>query len=175
MDLEIIKVGELLTNCYILSINNKAIVIDPGDDANKIISYLENNKLELILILITHSHFDHVGGLKDMLDYKKVSVLENSNIEERNYKVDDFKFSVIKTYGHTNDSVCYYFYEDNIMFVGDFIFKNSIGRTDLGGDYTEMMNSIKKIKGYRDDITIYPGHGESSILGLEKRHNPYFI
>lgn len=174
MDLEIIRVGELRTNCYVLSKNNKAIVIDPGDEAHKIIKYLEDNNLELVAILITHSHFDHVGGLYDLLNHENVKVFNNDNIEEKNYKIEDFSFDVIKTYGHTNDSVCYYFEEDNIMFVGDFIFKNSIGRTDLGGNYNDMMNSIKKIKGYRDDITIYPGHGESSILGLEKRNNPYF-
>lgn len=174
MDLEIIKVGELETNCYILSKNNKCIVIDPGDEEDKIIKYIEKNKFELEFILITHSHFDHVGGLKGLLDYKQVDVYDGTNLSEKNYNIGLFNFDVIKTPGHTDDSVCFFFKEDNIMFVGDFIFRGSIGRTDLGGDYTEMMNSIKKIKGFRDDITIYPGHGEYSILGFEKRNNIYF-
>lgn len=172
MDLKIIRVGELDTNCYILSKDNRCLVIDPGDEAFKIIKYIEDNNMELAGILITHSHFDHIGGLDDLLDYKKVEVF--SNLEEKEYKKDVFSFDVIKTPGHTKDSICYYFKEDNIMFVGDFIFKDSVGRIDLGGNYTDMMNSIKKIKGYRDDITIYPGHGESTILGLEKRNNIYF-
>ena len=73
------------------------------------------------------------------------------------------------------DSICFYFYKDKVMFVGDFIFKDSIGRCDLeGGNISLMKESIEKIKKYDDDITIYPGHGEFTTLGREKLENYYF-
>ena len=83
------------------------------------------------------------------------------------------KFDVIYTPGHTDDSITFYFEKEKVMFVGDFIFKGSIGRLDFGGNETDMKNSLKLIKKYPDDIIIYPGHNESTILGLEK-NNYYF-
>ena len=81
---------------------------------------------------------------------------------------------MIYTGGHRNDLVTYYFYEDDIMFTGDFLFKECIGRMDLEyASYLEMMKSIEKIKKYNDDIIIYPGHGEESTLGYEKENNSY--
>lgn len=175
MDLKIIKVGYLETNCYILSIKNKALIIDPGDEKDKIINYLDKNNLDLIAILITHSHFDHIGALNNILKYKKVDVYDNSNLKEQNYNIGPFTFDVIKAYGHTNDSVIYYFKKDNIMFVGDFIFKNSIGRTDMPtGNDIDMKSSIKMIKQYPDNTIIYPGHGDSTTLKEEKINNPFF-
>lgn len=175
MELNVIKVGLLQTNCYILNINNNVLIIDPGDEVHKIISFLEEHNLNLQAILITHSHDDHIGALNDLLNYKQVKVYDNSNTEEKEYQIGDFKFNVIKNYGHTNDSISFYFQEDKIMFVGDFIFDHSIGRTDLPtGDILEMMKSIKKIKQYPNDITIYPGHGNHTILGIEKEENIYF-
>lgn len=76
--------------------------------------------------------------------------------------------------GHTNDSLSYYFYKENIMFTGDFIFAGSIGRTDLGGNSNDMKNSINKIKKYSDNIKIYPGHGDTTSLIDEKVNNVYF-
>ena len=85
-----------------------------------------------------------------------------------------FSIEVIFTPGNKEDGVCYYCREDKIMFVGDFLFKGTIGRCDLeGGNEMEMFHSIKMIKQYDDDIVIYPGHGESTILLYEKMYNPY--
>ena len=173
MDLKIIKVGPLEENCYIIS-NGKTIVIDPGDEVNKIISYLKDNNLDLDSILITHHHFDHVGALEDLLNYKKVKVYDISNLEEKNYNISDFNIEVIYTKGHTDDSISYYFKDYNKMFVGDFIFEGSIGRTDLGGNDIDMINSLKKISKYDKDITIYPGHGNSTTLKNEFENNYYF-
>ena len=173
MDLKIIKVGPLEENCYIIS-NDKTIVIDPGDEANKIISYLKDNNLDLDSILITHHHFVHVGALEDLLNYKKVEVYDISNLEEKNYNISGFNVEVIYTKGHTDDSVTYYFKDYSMMFVGDFIFEGSIGRTDLGGNTTDMINSLKKIKKYNEHIIIYPGHGNSTTLKNEIDNNYYF-
>ena len=158
-------VGALEENCYILENNNKCIIIDPGDEAEKII---DNIKCEVVGILITHYHFDHIGALEQLK--------EKYNIEDNNYSIDSFDFEVIDTPGHTSDSKTYYFKDDNIMFVGDFIFKNGIGRMDLPtGNKNDMIKSLNKIFTYKDDIVLYPGHGECTTLGEEKKNFDYFI
>ncbi len=169
MDIRIIKVGALEENCYIVG-NDKVLLIDPGDEVDKIIKYLEDNKLSLEGILITHHHFDHVGALNDLLEYKNAKVYE---MDEGIYNILDFNIEVINTPGHTNDSKTYYFKDYNIMFTGDFIFKDSIGRCDLGGNIFDMKQSLNKIKKYPKDILVYPGHGGSTILGIEF-NNYYF-
>ena len=88
--------------------------------------------------------------------------------------VGDFKFQVILTPGHSKDSISFYFPEENKMFVGDFIFQESIGRCDLpGGSEIEMKNSLERLKKYSKEITLYPGHGEVTTLDYELTHNPY--
>ncbi len=163
MKIDRVVVGDYETNCYILSINSDVLIVDPGDEYEKIIDKVYGKNI--LGILITHSHFDHVGALK----YFDNVVYDYNNLSEKSYNIGKFSFDVIYTPGHTNDSICFYFKEDNIMFTGDFIFKNAIGRTDLGGDYVDMKKSLNKIKNYSDNIKIYPGHGESSTLGEEKR------
>ena len=166
-------VGYLEENCYILEKNNEVLIIDPGAEYYKIKEILKDKNL--IGILITHRHFDHIGALEELLSDYKVPVYDNNNTTEKEYTLNDFTFKVINTYGHTNDSITFYFYQEKIMFTGDFVFKNTIGRTDLPtGNYNEMYFSIKKIKEYNDDITIYPGHGDKTKLGYEKRNNKYF-
>lgn len=172
MKVDIVKVGYLQTNCYILSIDDKCIVIDPGDEYDKIKKKIGNKKV--LKILLTHSHFDHVGAIEDIVNVYKVDVLDNSNLEEKEYKIDKFVFNVIKTYGHTDDSITYYFKKEKMMFVGDFLFKEGIGRCDLPtGSIFDMKKSLKKLSKYDDDIIIYPGHDESSNLGYEKENNEY--
>lgn len=165
MKVEIIKVGELETNCYIVTKNDKTIVIDPGDEFEKIKETLGNRKPTVCLL--THSHYDHIGALEELTNYYNIKVNDDYTKE--------FKYKVLKTPGHTKDSLTFYFYEDNIMFTGDFLFKSSFGRTDLGGSNQEMIESLNMIKDYPDEIIIYPGHGESSTLGKEKRNIPYYF
>ena len=172
MKVETVKVGFLKENCYILSINNDALIIDPGDEYEKIKDKIES--LNIYAILITHRHFDHIGALSDLLKEYNVPVLEFDNLEEKEYSFGPFSFKVIFTPGHSMDSVTYYFEKDNIFFVGDFLFKETIGRCDLkGGNISLMSNSINKIKNYKD-CTIYPGHGDRTSLNYEKKNNPYF-
>ena len=172
MKIDIIKVGYLQTNCYILTIDNNCLVIDPGDEVDKIKEKIGNKKL--LKILLTHHHFDHIGALEELVKEYKVEVLDNTNLEEKEYTIDKFKFNVIFTKGHTTDSITYYFKKEKAMFVGDFLFKEGIGRCDLPtGNECDMKISLKKISQYDDDITIYPGHNESSTLGYEKKNNIY--
>lgn len=173
MNIEIVKVGQLECNCYILEKDNNVLIIDPGDDYNKIKEKIKNKNLKAVLI--THNHFDHIGALNNIKQDYQIEIYDNTNLEEKEYKINNFSFKVIKTYGHSSDSISFYFEKDKVMFVGDFIFKDSIGRCDLPtGNINDMKASLDKIKKYDDNIIIYPGHGNSSTLGNEKKNNIYF-
>lgn len=171
MEITRVITGYLEENCYIIKKDESVIIIDPGDDANKIIQAIGNNKV--VAVLITHHHFDHIGAL-DL-------ICEKYNIKEYNpklgkHEIENFSFEVIDTSGHTNDSVTYYFYNDNVMFTGDFLFKESIGRTDFeNSNHSDMIDSINRIKEYDESIEIYPGHGDKTNLGYEIKNNPFFI
>lgn len=173
MKVKAIPVGYLRCNCYLVEKNDKLLVIDPGDELNKIVENIEES--EVVGILITHNHFDHVGCVDELADMYQVKVYNKNNLDEGKHQIDDFLFEVIYTFGHTEDSITYYFNEENIMFTGDFLFLGTIGRCDLdGGDFGKMIKSIEKIKKFPDDILIYPGHGDNTVLGREKKFNPYF-
>lgn len=164
MNVKTIVVGPLEENCYIVEKGDICIIIDPGDEAKKIIDNIDKT---VVGILITHYHFDHVGALEELkLKY---------NIVENNYDIDEFDFDVIDTPGHTSDSKTYYFKNDNVMFVGDFLFKNSIGRMDLPtGSVDDMKKSLDMIFNYPKDVVVYPGHGEKTTLGDEEKNRLFF-
>ncbi len=158
-----ITVGSLQENCYLLVRNHQAIIIDPGDELEKIVKQLGD--LEVVGILVTHHHFDHIGAL---------SSLENKYKIKHNEKIPQFTYEVIPTPGHTEDSLTFYFPQEKIMFTGDFLFQNAIGRTDLGGNPISMRQSLENIANYPDDIVIYPGHGATSTLGQEKANFNFY-
>ncbi len=175
MNMKIVTNGSLFENCYILEKDNKYLIIDPGSEFDRIDSYI-NEDGEVLGILITHRHFDHIGALSDLVNKYSCPVYDKLTTDEESvYKIGPFSFKVIFNPGHTPDSITFYFFNDNKMFCGDFIFEGNIGRCDLeGGSMDEMMKSIEKIKKYPDTTTIYPGHGEFTKLGYEKRKNYYF-
>lgn len=174
MNIEVLKVGELETNCYLLHKDNSCLIIDPGDDENFIVSRIRNQQLEVKAILLTHNHEDHNGCAKKLSTMYAVEIYDYNNLFEQKHFIDPFNFEVIYTKGHTYDSVCYFFYEYGVMFTGDFLFRESIGRTDFPtSSYEEMLDSINKIKLYDDEIKIYPGHGDLTTLKHEKNHNEY--
>lgn len=184
MEVSKVIVGYLEENCYLIKIGNEALIVDPGDEVDKIIDMI--GSIKVVGILITHAHFDHIGALKDLEEKLNVPIYYHNinnelnyekliNVSEKEYRINNFDFDVIYTPGHRNDSVTYYFKKEKLMFTGDFIFKLSIGRTDLEyGSSVEMQKSIEKIKKYEDDIKLYPGHGENTMLGFEKMNN-YFL
>jgi len=130
---------------------------------------------KVLKILITHKHFDHIGALYDIMNLEKIESIDASNLKEAEYKIGPFTFEVIKTPGHSEDSICFYFKDEKVMFVGDFIFKRNIGRCDLPtGSFEEMKKSIEKIRKYPKNIILYPGHGSSTTLEEECLQNPYF-
>jgi len=162
--------GKLEENCYIIESDKSCLVVDPGDEFKKIDAEI---KLPLLGVLITHRHFDHIGALEEVIDKYKCQLFDYYSTDEEEFKVREFSFNVINMPGHTEDSVCYYFPKERIMFTGDFLFKESIGRCDLGGSEIEMNKSLEKIKKYPKDIKIYPGHGEESTLEYELQNNIY--
>lgn len=158
MQINKVVVGSLYTNCYILSIDNKVLVIDPGDDIDKINKVISHK--EVIGCIITHYHFDHIG----CIDYFN-KIYDIHNLKEGIHTIGPFTFEIIYTPGHKEDCICIYFHKEKIMFVGDFIFKDGIGRCDLnGGNINQMQDSLIKIRKYDPDITIYPGHGRPTTL-----------
>ena len=161
--------GYLEENCYIIHNDKDALIIDPGSEGKHIIEIIEKLKVNIKGILITHSHFDHVGALDEINNKYKVEVIDNKNRKEN---INGFKYKIIENYGHTMDSVSYYFYEDKIMFTGDFVFRGSIGKYDYENEEI-MYSSLKEFKKLDKDIIIYPGHGEPSTIDLELKYNPF--
>lgn len=177
MNIETIKVGSLETNCYLININENCIIVDPGDNFDLINQKISDLNLKPIAIFITHYHFDHIGALNECVKKYNIPIYDYKNYNSDNelFNLENFKFNIIKTPGHKEDLVTFYFSNEKIMFVGDFIFKNNIGRCDLdGGNYNEMLQSIEKIKKYPSDTTLYPGHGEDTTLNSEIKNNSYF-
>lgn len=160
MQINSIKVGQLRTNCYILKIDNKCLVIDPGDEYDKIKNEIGDS--EVVGVIVTHYHHDHIGAL----NYFDESIIyDKSNLDEKEYNIGSFNFEVIYTPGHREDCITIYFRKEKVMFTGDFIFKGTIGRTDLvGSNHNDMLDSLNRISKYDKDIVIYPGHGHSTIL-----------
>ena len=174
MKIERIVTGNLEENCYLLVKNNKCLIIDPGDDFSIIENKIGN--LSLIGVLLTHHRFDHVGALNEVVYKYEVEVYDSHNLLEGKKNIDCFSFEVIYTKGHTSDSISFYFEQEKVMFTGDFLFKNNIGRTDLlTGNIDDMKNSINRIKQYKEDIIVYPGHGEMTTIKDEKNNNYYLF
>ena len=167
MKIECIVVGDLQENCYIITKDNNTIIVDPGSEFEKIDKKIKN----LNAILITHYHDDHIGALKQLKEKYNVKIIDYKDVNEE-FDINNFNFKVIDTKGHTNDSVSFYFKKEKIMFTGDFLFKETIGRTDFfNSNKQDMQRSINNIKKYKENIIIYPGHGEKTNLDYEKQNN----
>jgi len=183
MEVKKTVVGYLEENCYLIKNGDEGLIVDPGDEIDKILDMIGDTKI--VGVLITHAHFDHIGALDDLLKKYDVPIYYHNinnelhydkliDVKEEEYNVGSFNFTVIYTPGHRNDSVTYSM--NNSMFTGDFIFNLSIGRTDLEyGSMEDMRSSIIKIRSYSNIITIYPGHGKNTDLGYEKKYNSYFL
>lgn len=171
MEIKRIVTGTLEENCYLLSEGDHLLVIDPGSDGSQIKEMMGDKTLEAVLL--THSHFDHIGALREITK-RTTPIYKRSNLEEKSYSFGDVSFEVLFTPGHSKDSVSFYFEKENILFSGDFLFKETIGRCDLpGGNESEMKESLRKLTRFDDSTVVYPGHDESTTIGHERQHNPY--
>ncbi|MCX6112583.1 MAG: MBL fold metallo-hydrolase [Proteobacteria bacterium] len=181
------------------------IIVDPGDEAHTIIDTIERMQLTPKEIWLTHAHFDHLGALSSVFQKYPVNIylhsddyflyknaveqaslfgvdieippsnptFFNMNIHKR--KIGSFTIEIIHTPGHSPGSVSFYNKESNIIFVGDLIFENSIGRTDVpGGSFEALEKSIiEHVYSKGDACVIYPGHGPKTTVGREKKNNPF--
>ena len=192
MNVKKLALGAYQTNCYLLFEGDKAVVIDPGYEADTILRALETLGMSLEAILLTHGHFDHVGAVKELVSetdcavyihpaelnlppmitagqlYYTHTYTEGDTISP----VSGMELKVLHTPGHTPGSVCLIWKDQ--MFSGDTLFQGSCGRVDLpGGDPRVMMESLRRLASLEAEYHVHPGHGSSTTLSAEKRYNPY--
>lgn len=195
-------VGPLEVNCYIIgNKNSKAMVIDPGDEPDRIIELIKNNGFIIDYIVCTHGHFDHVGAIPDLKNATGAKVLIHEDEQEiyqaardmaafwgyeienlpdpdifisegDNIKAGDLNFKVLHTPGHSPGGIC--LYGEGLVLTGDTLFAGSVGRTDFyGGDMNQLKNSFGRLMALPEDTRVLPGHGPESTIGEEKRENPF--
>ena len=175
MNVKRIVVGELATNCYIIEKESTCIIIDPGAEPEKIIKHVDPDK-RVVGIFITHGHDDHTGALTDVYNKFICPIFSGNNLREEEYEFDELKFKIVKFPGHKEDSVALYFELEKVRFVGDFVFKDSIGRVDLkGASAFDMKQSIKKLLEFPKDVVLFPGHMQSTTIGEEVESLNKFI
>ena len=171
IDIITIVNGMLDENCYVIHNGHDALVVDPGSEGYNIINEIKNKNLNVIGILITHSHFDHVGALDDIKNEYPNAVIIN-NKYKGDQSIGMFKFKIIDTPGHTEDSVSYYFDNNNVLFSGDFLFKGTIGNYPENME-DDMVKSLNVFKYMSSNVEVYPGHGPSTTVSDEIKNNPF--
>lgn len=193
-----IRVGMLVTNCYVVSRDGIAFVVDVGADAKKVKDYCDNNNLTVEGILLTHGHYDHVGGVQELksltgakiyasemchkvanspynmaTEMGKVMTPFDTDVivsDGDHITIGDMLVTVIATPGHTAGGVCFV-HEDNI-FSGDTLFQSSYGRTDLPtASFDDLVKSIHRLFALEGDFKVHPGHGFSTTLDKERKQN----
>lgn len=195
-------IGPLDTNCYLIYTDKEALVVDPGGPPAPVLDFLKKNNLSLRHILLTHLHFDHTFGVHElqkatgaeafasgddsfmlenelglggMWGLPKVTAYEFSPIEPGEHVFLGQNCQVLPTPGHTPGGLSFYLEAMQAVFAGDTLFYRSIGRTDFpGGNHDTLLHAIRtQLFALPDTCMVYPGHGEPSTIGDEKRNNPY--
>lgn len=202
--LKVIPVGPLAVNCCVVADERtgKAIVVDPGADAERIIEVAKG--FEVVGVLNTHGHIDHVGQVRTIKDYFGVpfylhpddtylirdeiwdgfgSYIKAVPCPEPDehlrdgmvVKVGDLSLKVMHTPGHTPGLCCFYIEEEGILIAGDLLFKGSVGRWDLpGGDPKKLKSSLERVfSELPDDTIVVCGHYDETTIGYERKFNPY--
>ena len=199
------EIGLLRTNCYLVADEESrdAFLIDPADQADELAHLIENEDVKLKGILITHGHFDHVYAVTELAARyhvpiycgeqeaellanpilnesaafrREVSVVADRLLKDgQKLQLGKTEFTVIATPGHTVGGVCYYAEKEQVLFSGDTLFFESVGRSDFHtGNERILMQSIKeRLYVLPDAVNVYPGHGPKTNIGYEKENNPY--
>jgi glyoxylase-like metal-dependent hydrolase (beta-lactamase superfamily II) len=202
-EIHTLVVGRLQTNCYVITSRPEAIIVDPGDEPERILKFIKDIKAAPTRIVATHTHFDHVLGVDGvrkatkspfMIHLDDLPMLLSMQSRVRQFmgfevspppKVDGYvkdrdvlrvgneTIQVLHTPGHSPGSIS--LSGDGYVLTGDALFNQSIGRTDLpGGDLKTLMHSIKEqLFKLDDDTVVYPGHGLETTIGDEKLANPF--
>jgi len=202
MNVETLAIGAFETNCYVASgAAQEAIVIDPGDNADTIVAFLKARRLTVAAYLLTHGHVDHVSAVAAVCQSLPAPVylhsadlawaFDNVNqmlpfypaptppaapgrpLADKERRTDaGLPYEVISTPGHSPGSVCFFFAEEHVLFSGDTLFAESVGRTDLpGGDSRALAASLTRLAKLDGSTRIYPGHGPATDMAREKKHN----
>ena len=193
--------GPLESNCYIIADERtkEALIVDPGDEPDRIIDFIREEKLQIKYVVCTHAHFDHVGAVSDIKQetgaqivihrdeidiYRstgdqailwgfELEVLPEPDMlvsEGDVLEVGSLKFIVIHTPGHSPGSIC--LSGEDILITGDTVFAGSVGRTDLyGGSIVQLKKSFKRIMSFAAETKIFPGHGPETTVEMERKEN----
>lgn len=195
MLIKTLAVGQLQTNCYIVTDERTldCAIIDPGAYSYAIMNYIEENKLKVKAILLTHGHFDHTGAVEALMKATSADLYVNRLECQKGapspmlfkapegtkfysegdvVNVSGLSFEVMETPGHSPGSVtlrC-----EDALFTGDTLFRDSCGRTDLdGGSMEVLLKSLKRLYDLEGEFEVYPGHADQSTLSRERRFNYY--
>ncbi len=200
-------VGPLQCNCILLGCEKtkEAVLIDPGDEPDRIQAWVEEAGLKVKYLLHTHAHFDHIGATSGLysqwrvppclhaadeaiynqlpmqgkmfgMEFAPAPAVEKRLSDEEILTFGDYKLQVLHTPGHSPGSICFKSLQGKEdVFSGDTLFHESVGRSDLwGGDQRTLIKSIKdRLFVLEDELEVHPGHGPSTRIGHEKRHNPF--
>jgi len=198
-------VGQVQTNCYVLvnTESKECLVIDPGAAAKQLAERIRKDDYKPVAILLTHGHFDHAGAAEELAEEfgiqiyaheaeketlsdpgMNVSALAGGNEtyhadvyvkDEQELELAGFHIRVLHTPGHTFGGCCYYIPYEDVLFSGDTLFAESVGRTDFpGGSMSNIVRSIKeKLMVLPEQTAVYPGHNEATTIETERMYNPY--
>ena len=205
LSIRTVVLGQVNTNCYLVwnTETREGIVIDPADNADFIIDMVQKEQVTLKGVYLTHAHFDHmlaassVAGAYRAPVYclaQEKEVAESTRLNLSDYfgctyaltpdcvlqdgeavEIVGLQMQVLHTPGHTKGSGCYYFAEEGVLFSGDTLFFESVGRTDFPtGNSAVLTQSIKeKLYVLPEEVKVYPGHGSATTIGYEKKNNMF--
>ena len=207
MILKRLEVGPFASNCYIVGSEDskEGIIIDPGDEAGRILKEVKDSDLDIKSIVLTHGHSDHTAALKEVkeaigaqiaihtddvgtLKQKLLGIFMGAGFKSPPppdrllsdgdvISVSGLELKVIHTPGHSRGSIC--LLGDGILFSGDTLFNGGIGRSDLpgsGGNHQQLIKSIhSRLLVLDDDVKVCPGHGPDTTIGAERRGNPFLV
>ncbi len=201
MEIKTLQLGFFGVNCYILQFDAKCIIIDPGADGQKIIEYLESKRINPLMVVNTHGHYDHIGAVPEVAGQYEIPFyihpLEKDTVtnpeinmsaafggslfsisayqlidQNTKSRLSDLGLEIFHTPGHSPGSVT--IKAGAYLFCGDLLFQGAVGRTDLpGGNLAEIKKSLRKIRKMDKNLNLYPGHGQQTVLGHELDANYY--